>query len=63
MILAVTGHRPPRLGGYIIPNPVATAVIQGLSKSLDSLLPTTVITGMALGTEQWTFNMVRLKPL
>lgn len=54
MILAITGHRPHKLGGYNLPNPVANAVMLKLSESLKILKPEVVLTGMALGVDQWT---------
>lgn len=54
MILAVTGHRPDKLGGYRIPNPVYNEVIQKIDLALMTLRPDMVITGMALGVDQWT---------
>lgn len=53
MIVAVTGHRPPKLGGYYIPNAVYDAVRAGLLRKFHELQPTVVLTGMALGTDQW----------
>lgn len=57
MILTVTGHRPPKLGGYKIPNPVYDAVIEALDRCLMQLRPETVITGMALGVDQWVAEL------
>ena len=54
MILAITGHRPHKLGGYVIPNPVANAVMIKLHESLKILQPEYVLSGMALGVDQWT---------
>ncbi len=53
MIVAVTGHRPNKLGGYRIPNPTFSSVLKGLDQALLQFKPTTVITGMALGVDQW----------
>lgn len=53
MIVAVSGHRPPKLGGYWVPNPVYDAVKAGLLRKFWDLQPTVVLTGMALGTDQW----------
>lgn len=54
MILAVSGHRPPSLGGYIIPNLVYSAVVKAIDIELMRQLPDSVLTGMALGVDQWT---------
>jgi uncharacterized phage-like protein YoqJ len=53
MIIAVTGHRPPKLGGYWTPNQVYDAVKAGLLRKFMELQPSVVLTGMALGTDQW----------
>ena len=53
MILAITGHRPNKLGGYIIPNPVANEVMLKLADSLKAIRPSLVLSGMALGVDQW----------
>jgi uncharacterized phage-like protein YoqJ len=45
--IAVTGHRPPRLGGYNYK--VATATLDTAFKVLEHFEPKKVITGMALG--------------
>lgn len=53
MILTVTGHRPEKLGGYVLPNPVSNAVMLKLHDSLKALNPEAVLLGMALGVDQW----------
>jgi uncharacterized phage-like protein YoqJ len=53
MKLAVTGHRPNKLGGYRVPNPVSDAVGQLLLQYFERERPEEVITGMALGFDQW----------
>lgn len=53
MIVSITGHRPDKLGGYKTPNAVYDAVKEGLRKHLLELKPDFVVTGMALGTDQW----------
>lgn len=52
-VVAVTGHRPDKLGGYYPPNIVYDAVKQGLKKAFQDIKPKYVITGMALGVDQW----------
>jgi uncharacterized phage-like protein YoqJ len=59
MIVAVTGHRPPKLGGYWVPNPIYNAVKAGLLRKFRELQPTVVLTGMALGTDQWAAEVCR----
>ncbi len=53
----MTGHRPPKIGGYDPSNPLRQAIIAELKWSLSRLKPTRVITGMALGVDQ---DMARL---
>jgi uncharacterized phage-like protein YoqJ len=54
MILGITGHRPhPYLGGYNIPNPTYEKVYQALQDKFHELCPEKIISGMALGTDQW----------
>jgi uncharacterized phage-like protein YoqJ len=61
LIVAVTGHRPDKLGGYNTPNPMYSLVVKGLADAFEKLKPDFIITGMALGTDQWAaeiaFNM------
>lgn len=53
MIVAFTGHRPDKLGGYKLPNPTYIKVCKEIDKLLRELKPEKVITGMALGVDQW----------
>lgn len=53
MIVAFSGHRPDKLGGYKLPNPTYIYVCQQIEKALKELKPEKVITGMALGVDQW----------
>lgn len=57
MILTITGHRPPKVGGYNVPNPIYEEVIAALDRCLVDLRPETVITGMALGVDQWAAEL------
>jgi uncharacterized phage-like protein YoqJ len=57
MIVAFTGHRPNKLGGYDLPNPTYIKVCQEIEKNLKALNPDKVITGMALGVDQWAANI------
>jgi uncharacterized phage-like protein YoqJ len=52
-VVAVTGHRPDKLGGYNTPNPLYDLVIKGLVDAFEKLKPAYVISGMALGVDQW----------
>jgi len=53
MIVAFTGHRPNKLGGYKIPNPTYNRIYKELTAVLKELNPTKAISGMALGVDQW----------
>ncbi len=53
MIVAFTGHRPDKLGGYKLPNETYIRVCQKIDAALRELKPEKVITGMALGIDQW----------
>lgn len=53
MIVAITGHRPDKLGGWYQPNPVHSFVVGSIAEALKELKPSYVITGMALGVDQW----------
>lgn len=53
MILSFTGHRPDKLGGYNIPNPIYNCVVQETKKLIQYLNPDKCITGMALGFDQY----------
>lgn len=53
MILAFTGHRPDKLGGYTFPNPTSRAVCQQIREKLDTLRPDRCISGMAQGVDLW----------
>lgn len=57
MIVAFTGHRPDKLGGYKLPNPTYSYVCQRIEQALLELKPDTVISGMALGVDQWAANI------
>lgn len=52
MIIGVTGHRPNNLGGWRW-NPIHAKVYQDLRRAFRHLRPTYIITGMALGVDQW----------
>jgi uncharacterized phage-like protein YoqJ len=61
MIVAFTGHRPDKLPnkeiGYKLPNPTYIYVCQQIEKTLLELKPDKIITGMALGIDQWAANV------
>jgi len=51
--IAGTGHRPNKLGGYKLPNPTYLGVCKQVERVLREEKPDRVITGMALGFDQW----------
>lgn len=53
MKIAVTGHRPHKLGGYSPSNPLKKRIKEVMAKIIDLLKPEEVISGMALGVDQW----------
>jgi uncharacterized phage-like protein YoqJ len=53
MIVAFTGHRPDKLGGYELPNPTYIQVCRQIGRTLQEVAPEKVISGMALGVDQW----------
>jgi uncharacterized phage-like protein YoqJ len=57
MIIAFTGHRPNKLGGYKLPNPTYIHICQQIEKHLIELKPEKIISGMALGIDQWAANI------
>jgi uncharacterized phage-like protein YoqJ len=59
MIVAFTAHRPNKLGGYKIPNPIYINVCQQIEKTLKELKPEKIISGMALGGDQWAALVAR----
>lgn len=62
MIVAFTGHRPQKLGGFKIPNPTYVNICQKIETELTNLKPSKVISGMALGIDQWAaFIAFKLK--
>jgi uncharacterized phage-like protein YoqJ len=59
MIISFTGHRPNKLGGYKLPNATYNKVCQQIEQKLIELKPDKVISGMALGIDQWAANIAR----
>lgn len=53
LVVAVTGHRPDKLGGWKTPNELYDLVIAGLVKAFEQYKPAYVISGMSLGVDQW----------
>lgn len=56
-LVAFTGHRPDKLGGYKLPNPTYMHVCREIEKALIQLKPDKIISGMALGVDQWAANI------
>jgi uncharacterized phage-like protein YoqJ len=57
MIISFTGSRPPKIGGYKLPNPTYIHVCQQLDKILKELKPEKCISGMALGFDSYAANV------
>jgi uncharacterized phage-like protein YoqJ len=57
MIVSFTGHRPDKLGGYKLPNPTYLHVCRQIDKTLQEIKPEKIISGMALGVDQWAANI------
>lgn len=53
MIIAITGHRPDKLGGWDPLHPVVAQVRKALRDALATDWPLHLITGMALGVDTW----------
>jgi uncharacterized phage-like protein YoqJ len=53
MIVGVTGHRPDKIGGWDPLHPDVERVRTVLRNALIKLWPEQLITGMALGVDQW----------
>jgi uncharacterized phage-like protein YoqJ len=49
MIIAGTGHRPQKLGGFAIPNPIYNYVQQEAERLLIKLKPSLILSGMTVG--------------
>lgn len=52
-VIAYAGHRPDKLGGWNPTHPVVGQVKSAIRDSLLDLAPSMVISGMALGVDQW----------
>ncbi len=52
-VVAFAGHRPDKLGGWNPTHPVVDRVKLAIRGSLVELKPLMVISGMALGVDQW----------
>lgn len=52
-VIAFAGHRPDKLGGWNPAHPVVGRVKSAIRGSLLDLAPSMVISGMALGVDQW----------
>lgn len=61
MIVAFTGHRPNKIGGYS-DNPIQQKIRRAIKDTLIKLQPEKAISGMALGVDQWAAEIcVELK--
>lgn len=59
-LIAFTGHRPDKLGGYVQPNPTSDAVKAAITLFLKHERPDRIISGMALGVDQWAAQAARV---
>ena len=57
MIIAGTGSRPDKIGGFDLPNPTYSAICKATEAVLLDLKPTKVISGMALGYDSYFANV------
>jgi uncharacterized phage-like protein YoqJ len=57
MIVCFTGHRPDKLMGYKIPNPMYNWIKNQLTNTLKKIKPTSAISGMALGVDTWAVEV------
>ena len=57
MIIAFTGHRCNKIGGYNLPNPIYNYICQQTEKALLQLKPEKCISGMALGYDSYAANV------
>ncbi len=57
MRLAGTGHRSQKIGGFILPNPTYIYICQQIEKHLKELKPDSVISGGAIGFDQYLANV------
>jgi uncharacterized phage-like protein YoqJ len=58
MIIAVTGHRPDKLGNeYNMKGPISKKIYSRLDDLVAQLKPTKIITGMALGVDMIFANL------
>ncbi len=52
-VISFTGHRPEKVGGYIVPNPTSLRICDEIYYRLLEIKPSLVLTGMALGVDTW----------
>ncbi len=57
MIVAFSGHRPDKLGGYELPNPTYIKICKEIEKTVKDLKAEKIISGMALGVDQWAASI------
>jgi uncharacterized phage-like protein YoqJ len=55
--VAFSGHRPNKIGGFKLPNPTYIHICRQIDKTLKELQPEKIISGMALGIDQWAANI------
>lgn len=57
MIIGITGHRPNKLGGYDDKHNRAESIKQILKEIFMEKKPSCVVSGMALGVDQWAVEV------
>ena len=58
-VVAFTGHRPNKIGGYVVPNPTFTKIYQSMEETIERINPSKIISGMALGVDQWAADIAQ----
>lgn len=56
-MIAFSGHRPDKIGGYSLPNPTYTKICQETENILLQLKPDKCISGLALGYDQYAMSV------
>lgn len=52
-VLALTGHRPDKVGGYVPDNPLSKLIKNRMRWEITTIRPKKIITGMGLGVDTW----------
>lgn len=57
MIIGFTGHRPPKVGPFEVPNPIYNKICKDIENNLIKLKPEKIISGYALGIDQYAVDV------